>query len=92
MLLVRREIEESFIAERELCAFWMDDKTELLAKKRKFRLVMRTRSDKKAKEKKEAREKERGREKRRCGSGEKQCLTMVELRWAYRGLKSSLVC
>jgi len=69
----------------------MDDETELLARKRKFRLVRRTRSDKKAKEKKEAREKERGREKRRCGSGEEQCLMMVKLSGAYRGLKSSLV-
>jgi len=92
MLVVRRESEESFITERELCAFWMDDETELLPRKRKFKLVRRTRSDKMAKEKKEAREKVRGNEKSRCGSGEKQCLTMVELRWAYRGLKSSLVC
>ena len=89
MLLVRRESEESFITERELCAFWMDDETELLARKRKFRLVRRTRSIKKAKEKMSAREKGRGREKRWCGSGEKQCLMMVKLSWAYRGLKSS---
>ena len=52
----------------------MDDETELLVRKRKFRLVRRTRSDKKAKEKKEAREEGRGHEKRRCGSGEEQWL------------------
>ena len=69
----------------------MDDETELLARKRKFRLVRRTRSDKKAKEKKAAGEKGRGREKRRCGSGEEQCLPMVKLSWADKGLKSSLV-